>query len=97
MGRSTFAGLVRVSQSLKTLEPVDELKKGAFTLQVRVLEYRHIDAGVEVDIFLSATSCTGRPVWESILTLLSKHKRHQDSSYFPKAEIHSNPESGDFY
>ncbi|XP_034728242.1 uncharacterized protein si:ch211-12e13.1 isoform X2 [Etheostoma cragini] len=68
------AGLVRVCQSLKTLQPVDELKKGPFMLQVRVLEYRQINAGVEVDICLSATSRTKSPVWESVLTLLSKNK-----------------------
>ncbi|XP_031156481.1 uncharacterized protein si:ch211-12e13.1 isoform X2 [Sander lucioperca] len=72
--RLSPAGLVRVRQSLKTLQPVDELKKGPFTLQVRVLEYRQIDAGVEVDVCLSATSRTGSPVWESVLTLLSKNK-----------------------
>lgn len=61
-------------QSLKSHQPVDELKKGAFTLQVRVLVYRPVDAGVEVDICLSATSRSGSPVWESVLTLLSKNK-----------------------
>ncbi|XP_056274301.1 uncharacterized protein si:ch211-12e13.1 isoform X2 [Pseudoliparis swirei] len=71
--RLSPAGLFRVRQSLKTLQPVDELKKGPFVLQVRVQEYRQSDAGVEVDISLSATSRTGCPVWESILTLLSKN------------------------
>ncbi|XP_029019706.1 uncharacterized protein si:ch211-12e13.1 isoform X2 [Betta splendens] len=92
--RLSPAGLVRVRQSLKTLEPVDELRKGPFTLQVRVLEYRHVDTGVEVDISLTATSHTGRPVWESILTLLSKHRLHQDSRYFPKTGNDNNHESG---
>ncbi|GAA6226584.1 uncharacterized protein LOC108878046 [Lates japonicus] len=68
------AGLVRVCQSLKTLQPIDELKKGPFMLQVRVLVYRQTDAGVEVDICLSATSRSRCPVWESVLTLLSKNK-----------------------
>ncbi|XP_042343470.1 uncharacterized protein si:ch211-12e13.1 [Plectropomus leopardus] len=71
------AGLLRVRQSLKTLEPVDELKRGPFMLQVRVLEYRQLDAGVEVDICLSATSRSGCAVWESVLTLLSKNKHHR--------------------
>uniref|UniRef100_UPI0037E72F04 uncharacterized protein n=1 Tax=Semicossyphus pulcher TaxID=241346 RepID=UPI0037E72F04 len=72
--RLSPAGLVRVHQSLKTLQPVDELKKGPFMLEVRVLEYRQIDAGVEVDICLCATARTGCLVWESVLTLLSKNK-----------------------
>lgn len=67
-------------QSLKTLQPVDEMKKGPFTLQVRVLVYRQIDAGVEVDICLTATSRTGCPVWESVLTLLSENKLHKTTS-----------------
>ncbi|XP_036954889.1 uncharacterized protein si:ch211-12e13.1 [Acanthopagrus latus] len=78
--RLSPAGLVRVRQSLKTLQPVDELKKGPFTLQVRVLVYRQIDAGVEVDICLTATSRTGCPVWESVLTLLSENKLHKTTS-----------------
>ncbi|XP_076020871.1 uncharacterized protein LOC143011766 [Genypterus blacodes] len=68
------AGLVRVCQSVKTLQPVDELKKGQFTLQVRVLEYRPVDAGVEVDIGLCATARSGCPIWESVLTLLSQNQ-----------------------
>lgn len=76
-------------QSLKTLQPVDELKKGPFMLQVRVLEYRRIDAGVEVDIRLSATSRTGCPVWESVLTLLSPNKLHKASRCLPRKENQS--------
>lgn len=54
-------------------------------LQVRVLEYRQLDAGVEVDVCLSATSRTGCSVWESVLTLLSKKTprrsiRNEDTS-----------------
>lgn len=75
--RLSPAGLVCVRQSLKTLQPVDELKKGPFSLQARVLQYRSLDVGVEVDICLSATSRTGTPVWESILTLLSGNKTHK--------------------
>ncbi|XP_070760576.1 uncharacterized protein [Enoplosus armatus] len=84
--RLSPAGLVRVRQSLKTLQPVDELKKGPFVLQVRVLEYRQIDTGVEVDICLSATSRSGCPVWESVLTLLSKNKVHNAGRCSPKSE-----------
>lgn len=68
------SGLLRVRQHLKSLEPVDEFKKGPFTLQARVLEYRLVDGGVEVDICLAATSCMGRSVWESVVTLLSLKK-----------------------
>ncbi|XP_074525543.1 uncharacterized protein LOC141789907 [Halichoeres trimaculatus] len=75
--RLSPAGLVRVRQSLKTLQPVDELKKGPFMLQVKVLAYHQLDEGVEVDICLCATSRTGCSVWESVLTLLSKKKLHR--------------------
>ncbi|KAI9534304.1 hypothetical protein NQZ68_014712 [Dissostichus eleginoides] len=75
--RLSPAGLVRVRQSLKTLQPVDELKKGPFSLQARVLQYRTLDVGVEVDVCLSAASRTGTPVWESVLTLLSGNKMHK--------------------
>ncbi|KAM3611434.1 uncharacterized protein V6R79_018487 [Siganus canaliculatus] len=71
--------LVCVRQSLKTLQPVDELKKGPFTLEGRVLQYRQMDVGVEVDICLSATSRSGCLVWESVLTLLSQNKLHKAS------------------
>ncbi|XP_022612056.1 uncharacterized protein LOC111229842 isoform X2 [Seriola dumerili] len=87
--RSSSAGLVRVCQSLKTLQPIDELKKGPFTLQVRVLVYRQVDAGVEVDICLSATSRSGCPVWESVLTLLSKNKLHRASRGLTKTHSES--------
>ncbi|XP_035515078.1 uncharacterized protein si:ch211-12e13.1 [Morone saxatilis] len=86
------AGLVRVRQSLKTLQPVDELKKGPFMLQVRVLEYRQTDAGVQVDVCLSATSRTGCPVWESILTLLSNNKLHKANRCQPRKENESQPD-----
>lgn len=55
-------------------------------LQVRVLEYRHVYAGVEVDICLSATSRSRSPVWESVLTLLSKNKLHEVIRCLPKNE-----------
>ncbi|XP_012736189.2 uncharacterized protein si:ch211-12e13.1 [Fundulus heteroclitus] len=72
-------GLVRVRQTLKTLQPIDELKKGPFMLQVAVQGYQQTDAGVEVDVCLSATSRSGCPVWESVLTLLSKNRVHKAS------------------
>lgn len=73
-------------QTLKTLQPVDELKKGPFTLQVQVLVYRQIAAGVEVDVHLSATSRTGCPVWESVLTLLSQNQLHKADRFLPVEE-----------
>ncbi|XP_035496501.2 uncharacterized protein si:ch211-12e13.1 isoform X3 [Scophthalmus maximus] len=84
--RLSPAGLVPVCQSLKTHQPIDELKKGPFMLQVQVLLYRQIDAGVEVDICLSANSCSGSPVWESVLKLLSKNKLHKANSRLKKTE-----------
>ncbi|XP_024131272.1 uncharacterized protein si:ch211-12e13.1 isoform X2 [Oryzias melastigma] len=70
--RLSPAGLVRVRQSLQTLQPVDELKKGPFSLQARVLGYQQTRTGAEVDIRLSATSRSGSTVWESVLTFLSE-------------------------
>lgn len=84
-------GLVRIHQSLKTLEPVDELKKGPFILQSRVLEYRQLSAGMEVDISLCATARTGRPVWESVLTLLSKKTPYKVRG-LPEHEKTSQPD-----
>ncbi|XP_069557702.1 uncharacterized protein [Brachyistius frenatus] len=81
--RLSPAGLVRVRQSLKTLQPIDELKKGPFTLQVRVLGYRRTGAGVEVDVRASATSRSGCPVWESVLTLLSENELRKHGGRFP--------------
>ncbi|XP_077417017.1 uncharacterized protein LOC144048672 [Vanacampus margaritifer] len=78
--RLSPVGLVCVRQSIKTHQPVDELKKGPFSLQVEVLVYRTVDVGVEVDVLLSATSRTKSLVWESILTLLSKNKYQQASN-----------------
>nr|XP_019949261.1 PREDICTED: uncharacterized protein LOC109633679 isoform X1 [Paralichthys olivaceus] len=89
--RLSPAGLVRVRQSVKTFQPIDELKKGPFMLQVRVMEYRPIDAGVEVDVCLSATSRSGSLVWESVLTLLSKNKLHTADRCFTKTEHESQP------
>ncbi|XP_077378719.1 uncharacterized protein LOC144019493 isoform X2 [Festucalex cinctus] len=75
--RLSPVGLVCVRQSIKTHQPVDELKKGPFSLQVQVLVYRTVDVGVEVDVLLSATSRSSSLVWESFLTLLSKNKNQQ--------------------
>ncbi|KAF7654633.1 hypothetical protein LDENG_00066970 [Lucifuga dentata] len=85
--RLSPAGLARVRQSLKTLQPIDELKRGPFMLQVRLLEYRPVDAGVEVDIWLCATSRYNCPVWESILTLLSKNRLCKERGYLPEDEL----------
>ncbi|KAF6716969.1 Immediate early response 3-interacting protein 1 [Oryzias melastigma] len=76
---SRDGGLVRVRQSLQTLQPVDELKKGPFSLQARVLGYQQTRAGAEVDIRLSATSRSGSTVWESVLTFLSEGRGEQAS------------------
>ncbi|KAM9743267.1 uncharacterized protein ACNS7B_010825 [Menidia menidia] len=78
------AGLRRVRQSLQSLQPVDELKKGPFLLQARVLGYRQAAAGVEVDIRLSAASRSGCPVWESVLTLLSEERPRKAGGCLPE-------------
>lgn len=84
------SGLVRVSQSLKTFQPIDELKKGPFMLQAHVLEYRSVDVGVEVDISLRAISRTGQHIWDSVLTLLSLN---QDKEARTKPQCESQAES----
>lgn len=86
---NVFLGLVHVRQSLKTFQPIDELKKGPFTLRVQVLGYQPTDLGVEVDICLSATSRSRCVVWESILTLLSENKLHKAIRCSPKNENES--------
>lgn len=78
-------GLVRVRQSLRTWQPIDELKKGPFKLQARVLEYRVVEDGVEVDISLTAISRTDQPVWESVLTMLSQDRGRTPNTQ-PKPE-----------
>ncbi|CAG02463.1 unnamed protein product [Tetraodon nigroviridis] len=80
------AGLCPLRQTLRTLEPVDELKKGPFTLQAGVLMYRQREAGVEVDLRLSATSRTGALVWESLLTLVSSDKLQEVAGRLPSRE-----------
>ncbi|KAM9391533.1 uncharacterized protein KZ484_003033 [Pholidichthys leucotaenia] len=81
--RVSPAGLICVHQSLKTFQPIDELKKGPFTLQAGVLGYQQTAAGVEVDVRLSATSRSESLVWESTLRLFSQSKRHQTSTRVP--------------
>lgn len=57
-----------------TLQPVDELKKGQFSLQAAVLGYRQVEGGVEVKVCLSASSQGAGLVWQSVLTLLSRKR-----------------------
>lgn len=85
------AGLCPLRQTLRTLEPVDELKKGPFTLQAGVLMYRQREAGVEVDLRLSATSRTGALVWESLLTLVSSDKLQEVAGRLPSRETSEIP------
>lgn len=84
--RLSPAGLVRVRQSIRTREPIDELKKGPFQLRASVLVYRAVSGGVEVDIGLSATSRRQRLIWESVLTLLSRKKTHRGTTAAPPSE-----------
>lgn len=51
---------------------MDELKKGPFSLQASVLGYRQVEEGVEVEVCLLAGSQGAGPVWQSVLTLLSR-------------------------
>ncbi|KAL6466170.1 hypothetical protein MHYP_G00263030 [Metynnis hypsauchen] len=46
-------GLLGVCQTVRLLKPLDELKRGTFSLQVGVEEYRSGGGGVEVDLSLS--------------------------------------------
>lgn len=61
-------------QSVTSLQPVDELKKGPFWLQAAVLGYRQVEEGAEVEVRLSAGSQGAGPVWQSVLTLLSRKR-----------------------
>ncbi|XP_064153460.1 3-hydroxyacyl-thioester dehydratase X isoform X1 [Anguilla rostrata] len=85
-------GLVRVGQTLRTFQPVDELKKGPFSLQAGVVEYRAVERGVEVDIKLSAADRADLPVWEANVTLLSRDTQHITSRQ-PPAQGLLDPES----
>ncbi|KAI4900069.1 hypothetical protein NFI96_005224 [Prochilodus magdalenae] len=67
-------GLVSVRQTVRLLKPLDELKRGAFSLRVGVEEYRSVDGGVEVDLSLRLRACQQEEEeegWSSIITLLS--------------------------
>lgn len=88
-------GLVRVCQTLKTLQPIDELKKGPFTLKAKVLVYRAVDVGVEVDICLSAVSRSSCLVWESVITLLSTNKLQGDTKSLPLSKNHEHKDELD--
>lgn len=72
---------------------MDELKRGTFSLQARVLEYRTVSAGVEVDLALTA-SRDQQTVWSSTLTLLSPNNTHRPNAQ-PDLEItHGKGPSG---
>lgn len=63
-------GLLTVHQTIRKFQPIDELKRASFRLEAGVAEYRPVDRGVEVDIWLKATKAD-HPVWESVVTMLS--------------------------
>lgn len=87
------AGLLRVCESLRLSDALDELKRGTFSLQARVLEYRTVSAGVEVDLALTA-SRDQQTVWSSTLTLLSPNNTHRPDAQ-PDLEItHGKGPSG---
>jgi len=79
------AGLLSVREVLRLTEPVDELKRGTFSLQARVLEYRTVSAGVEVDLTLAA-SRHQQTVWTTTLTLLSPNNNFRPEAQ-PDFEI----------
>ncbi len=79
------AGLLSVHESLRLSDAVDELKRGTFSLQARVLEYRSVSAGVEVDLALTA-SRDQQTVWSSTLTLLSPKNTYRPDAQ-PDLEI----------
>lgn len=84
-------GLLRVCESLRLSDALDELKRGTFSLQARVLEYRTVSAGVEVDLALTA-SRDQQTVWSSTLTLLSPNNTHRPDAQ-PDLEITHDPVS----
>lgn len=59
---------------MTSLQPVDQLKKGPFSLQAAVLGYRQVEEGVEVQVRLAASSQGAGLVWQSVLTLLSRKR-----------------------
>ncbi|XP_077097825.1 uncharacterized protein LOC143749198 [Siphateles boraxobius] len=84
-------GLLSVREVLSLTEPVDELKRGTFSLQARVLEYRTVSAGVEVDLTLTA-SRHQQTVWTTTLTLLSPNNKFRPEAQ-PDLEITHDPVS----
>lgn len=74
-----------IREVLSLTEPVDELKRGTFSLQARVLEYRTVSAGVEVDLTLTA-SRHQQTVWTNTLTLLSPNNKFRPEAQ-PDLEI----------
>ncbi|XP_039515823.1 uncharacterized protein LOC120470346 [Pimephales promelas] len=84
-------GLLSVREVLRLTEPVDELKRGTFSLQARVLEYRTVSAGVEVDLTLTA-SRHQQTVWTTTLTLLSPNNNFRPEAQ-PDFEIAHDPVS----
>ncbi|XP_049326346.1 uncharacterized protein si:ch211-12e13.1 isoform X2 [Astyanax mexicanus] len=73
-------GLVCVSERVKLLQPVDELKRGKFSLRVGVAGYRCVSGGVEVDLALSMRTVHQQEEeengWSSTITLLSPNTTH---------------------
>lgn len=84
-------GLLSIREVLSLTEPVDELKRGTFSLQARVLEYRTVSAGVEVDLTLTA-SRHQQTVWTNTLTLLSPNNTFRPEAQ-PDLEITHDPVS----
>ncbi|XP_059405029.1 uncharacterized protein si:ch211-12e13.1 [Carassius carassius] len=84
-------GLMSVCESVRLSDALDELKRGMFSLQARVLEYRTVRAGVEVDLALTA-SRDQQTVWSSTLTLLSPNNTHRPDAQ-PGLEITHDPVS----
>ncbi|XP_016363679.1 uncharacterized protein LOC107705059 isoform X1 [Sinocyclocheilus anshuiensis] len=84
-------GLLSVCESLSLSDALDELKRGTFSQQARVLEYRTVSAGVEVDLVLTA-SRDQQTVWSSTLTLLSPNNTYRPDAQ-PDLEITHDPVS----
>ncbi|XP_073697344.1 uncharacterized protein [Garra rufa] len=85
------SGLLSVRERLSLTNAADELKRGMFSLQARVLEYRTVSAGVEVDLTLTA-SRDQQTTWSSTLTLLSPKNTFRPDAQ-PDLEITHDPVS----
>lgn len=79
-------GLIHIRQTIRSFQPVDELKKGPFLLQASVQEYRATDMGVEVDVLCEIKNRALQSVWEGTMTCLSRdwkqlarRKQHSDT------------------